>query len=247
MQPPRPTKCARAWGAETPPSRPARSPKTRAAYQGLTRSWPETCYATARWIPSHPPALQSVAPAAPRSPQVARRAAAPCRSGLKTPRPATGVRWQGSNPPSRRGSGARCRRKPASAVSRPPHSGTASAPETSAWQSAPHECAPDNNRSKPPPRPAAHNHRLIAQRRIIALFHAGIKGVTIHMRDGEGFQFSVRNNARAATRRTPRTAGKKGKAIATQAGHDGGRVAWGEGEGNGLLKCILWGILTSDV
>jgi hypothetical protein len=51
------------------------------------------------------------------------------------------------------------------------------------------------------------------------------------MRDGEGFQFSVRNDARAATVGTPRTAGEKGKAIATQAGHDEGRVAWGEVHG----------------
>ena len=57
------------------------------------------------------------------------------------------------------------------------------------------------------------------------------------MRDGKGVKLPMRHNARAATVGTPRTAGEKRKAIATQAGHDAGRVAWGEGEGNGLLKC----------
>ena len=50
----------------------------------------------------------------------------------------------------------------------------------------------------------------------------------------------MHHNARAATVGTPRTAGEKGKAIAAQSGHDGWRVARGEGEGNGLRKCQLW-------
>ena len=66
------------------------------------------------------------------------------------------------------------------------------------------------------------------------------------MGDGKRVEFPMRHNARAATVGTPRTAGKKRKAIATQAGHDAERVAWGEGEGNGLLKCKLWSMLVES-
>lgn len=49
------------------------------------------------------------------------------------------------------------------------------------------------------------------------------------------------HNARAATVGTPRTAGEKRKAIAAQAGHDGGEGSMGGGGGKRFAKVYTLG------
>lgn len=76
-----------------------------------------------------------------------------------------------------------------------------------------------------PAMPAADDDRLVADRRIVALFDAGIESVAVHVGDGEREELGVAEEPRGTAGRTPRRGGRRigGKeAITAQDGHDGG-------------------------
>ena len=81
---------------------------------------------------------------------------------------------------------------------------------------------------------AAHDHWLVGQGRVVALFHAGVKGVAIHVRDGKIKQFRMADKARrmalrAAARRRA-GAGIMGQTVAAKRGHGTSVSKPGRGE-----------------
>ena len=60
---------------------------------------------------------------------------------------------------------------------------------------------------------------FVGQAGIIAFFDRGVECITVHMRDGQSVQFSVRNDARTDARRATPSAFKFSHTIATKGRH----------------------------
>ena len=67
--------------------------------------------------------------------------------------------------------------------------------------------------------PAADDQRFRGQLGIVALFDAGIEGITVHMGDRQVKEFGMRRDPRAAAGRAARTGVKLCQAIAAKGGH----------------------------
>ena len=77
---------------------------------------------------------------------------------------------------------------------------------------------------------------LVAEGGVVALFDAGIKGVAVHVGDGEGFQLGVVQDTGRPAGRAPGAARKEMEAVAAEGGHDG-QVSMGWGS-------VKWGVCT---
>ena len=83
------------------------------------------------------------------------------------------------------------------------------------------------------PGAAADDDGLIPQGGVIPLFNAGIKGVAVHVGDGEGFELGVGKQTGAAAGGAARAGLELGQAIAAEGGHDGGSIGGFGGCGKG--------------
>ena len=79
---------------------------------------------------------------------------------------------------------------------------------------------------------AADNDGFVGKVGVVAFFNAGIKGVAIHVGDGQIEKFGVRYLARAATCGAAGATFKRGEAIFAQYRH-GAKIRWAGPRHNG--------------